>query len=161
MARHIAVEKWTVVLLSLAAFAGAASGAPDSTRVAGVDSTHVAEVRVVRASGPINVDGNLDEAAWQSAPAIGGFKQRDPNEGSEPTQQTVVRLLYDDQALYVGAWLHDTHPDSIVKVLARRDGAGRSDYFQVYLDPYYDRRTGYFFGVNAAGTLFDGTIYND
>ena len=161
MARHVALEKWVVVLLSLAAFSRAASGAPDSTQVAGVDTARVAEVRVVRASGPISVDGNLDEAAWQAAPAIGGFKQRDPNEGSDPTQKTEVRLVYDEQALYVGARMYDTHPDSIVKILARRDGGSRSDYFQVYVDPYYDRRTGYFFGVNAAGTLFDGTIYND
>lgn len=158
MARF-AVERWAVILSSLV-FAAAAHAAPDSTAAA-PDTTHATRVRVERAGAPINVDGSLDEAAWQSATAIGGFKQRDPNEGAEPTQKTEVRLLYDDQALYIGARMYDTHPDSVVKILARRDGGSRSDYFQVYLDPYYDRRTGYFFGVNAAGTLADGTIYND
>jgi hypothetical protein len=128
---------------------------------AAADSTSVAEVHVVRASGPLSIDGNLDEAAWQAAPPSGGFKQRDPNEGAPASQPTEVRLLFDDDALYVGARMHDARADSIVRWLTRRDGMSRSDYFQVYLDPYYDRRTGYFFGVNAAGTLYDGTIYND
>src|SRR4029453_11152573 len=87
--------------------------------------------------------------------------QRDPNEGAPGSQRTEVRLLYDDEAIYVGARLHDARADSIVRQLVRRDAQSRSDLFMVYLDPYYDRRSGYFFGVNAAGTQFDGTLYND
>src|SRR5262249_48935782 len=102
MARHVAVERWLVAVSSpwvlpvsvLMTFAAAAHAAPDSSVVAVPDTTHVTEVRVVRASSPISLDGSLGDAAWQSAPAIGGFKQRDPNEGSAPSQQTEVRLLY-------------------------------------------------------------------
>src|SRR5438128_12582112 len=98
MARQIALEGWRspgswrailrsgMIVLSLGAPARAASSAPESATA--TDSTRTAEVRVVRASGPISVDGNLAEAAWQAAPAISGFKQRDPNEGAEPSQQT-------------------------------------------------------------------------
>jgi len=173
MARQLRRESRTPLhpvggaLSRLALFAGGllaltrAAGAAPAVDAAAADSTHSMQVKVVRATSSISIDGNLTDQAWQTAQVIGGFKQRDPVEGAEPTQKTEVRLLYDDQALYIGARMYDTNPDSIVKVLSRRDGAGRSDYFQVYLDPYFDRRTGYFFAVNAAGTLFDGTIYND
>jgi hypothetical protein len=141
-----------ILALTLAGAAGAAHAA---------DSTKVADVRIARRTAAIALDGALDDAAWQSAPVTTGFLQRDPNEGAPATQNTEVRLLYDDQALYVAARLHDTSPDSIVKYLTRRDERSRSDYFQIFLDPYYDRRSGFYFGVNAAGTLFDGTLYND
>src|SRR5262252_8841994 len=158
MARIASPKSWkplrplTAALSLVVALARGAHAAP-AVDAAAADSTHSLLVKVVRATSSISIDGSLEDAAWQAAPVIGGFKQRDPVEGAEPSQKTEVRLLYDDQALYIGARMYDTNPDSIVKVLARRDGAARSDLFQVYLDPYFDRRTGYFFGVNAAGTL--------
>ena len=117
--------------------------------------------RAVRATGALRLDGRLDEAAWASAETIEGFTQREPNEGAPATQRTVVRLVYDDAAFYVGARLYDTAPDSIRAPLARRDGDVVSDLFMVFLDPYHDRHTGYYFGVSAGGTQYDGTLFND
>jgi len=114
-----------------------------------------------RLPSPVVIDGSLTEAAWQAAPACSNFVQRDPVEGARPTQRTVVRVLYDSDALYVGARLYDSAPDSIVSELSRRDAGTRSDKFYVYLDPYHDRRSGYYFALNAAGTQFDGTLFND
>src|SRR5262245_27708951 len=179
-----------LLMLCLASYAAADPGptAADSTTNAAADSTVILpgtpapvipgstpaapaqtaapttsmEVRIVRATSDIALDGVLNDAAWQAAPPITGFKQRDPNYGAEPTQKTEVRLLYDDAALYIGARMYDAHPDSIIMLLTRRDQQGaRSDGFRVYLDPYLDRRSGYYFSVSAAGTLYDGTIYND
>lgn len=82
-------------------------------------------------------------------------------EGVAATERTVVYVAYDDAALYIAARLYDTHPDSIVNRLGRRDDVTGSDQFTVFLDPYHDRRTGYFFRIDAAGTLGDGTLYND
>ncbi len=118
-------------------------------------------VRAVRATGPITIDGVLDEAAWQAAPPAGDFRQQRPNEGAAPTQRTEVRVLYDNDALYVGARMHDAHADSIVRQLARRDNGMRSDAFRLHLDPYHDGRSGYYFGISSAGTLLDGTMQND
>ncbi|MFL5536530.1 MAG: DUF5916 domain-containing protein, partial [Gemmatimonadales bacterium] len=59
------------------------------------------------------------------------------------------------------ARLHDSRPDSIRAQLARRDRITNSDRFLVFLDCYHDRRTGFYFGINAAGTLYDGTLFND
>src|SRR6267378_2750868 len=118
----------------------------------------VSATRLVR---PIVVDGVLHDAMWEGAERVTGFLQRDPNEGTAPTESTVVYVAYDDAALYIGARLFDAHPDSIVARLGRRDAQTNSDAFTVYIDPYHDRRSGYYFAINAAGTLSDGTLYND
>jgi len=120
-----------------------------------------ASVQTIRLHAPITLDGALTDPAWAQATVISGFRQRDPDEGQPATLPTEVRLLYDDAALYVGARMHDTAPDSIVARLARRDNWVTSDRFMVFIDAYLDRRTGFFFGVNAAGTLYDGTMMND
>jgi len=118
-------------------------------------------VRATRLTEPIQIDGVLSEAVWKTGEAVTDFKQRDPVEGAPPSQRTEVRLAYDDNALYVGARMYDTAPESLYVRLTRRDVSIPSDRFSIYLDPYFDRRSGYYFLVNVAGTLFDGTVYND
>jgi hypothetical protein len=110
---------------------------------------------------PITVDGLLNDAAWRTADVCSTFVQGDPVEGARPSQRTEVRVLYDQDAIYFGIRCYDTSPDSIVSELSRRDGGTRSDRFYVYLDPALDRRSGYYFAVNVAGTQYDGTLYND
>src|SRR5437867_1980197 len=121
------------------------------------------QLRAVRLTGgqTVSIDGTLDEALWQRAERVTGFTQRDPTQGAVPTESTVVYIAYDDAALYVGARLYDAHPDSIVARLSRRDVSASSDRFNVYIDPYHDRRSGFYFGLSAAGTQFDGTLLND
>jgi hypothetical protein len=109
----------------------------------------------------VRLDGTLDEAVWQNEYAVTTFTQRDPNEGAVPSQRSEVRIAYDDDALYIGARMFDEHPDSILARLTRRDVSIPADRFCVYLDPLCDRRSGYYFQIGAAGTLFDGTLYND
>src|SRR5206468_1655004 len=120
-------------------------------------------VRAIRLSSgqAVTVDGVLRESLWQTADRITGFTQRDPTEGAAASESTVVYLAYDDAALYIGARLYDAHPDSIVARLARRDQGTNSDRFQVFIDSYHDKRSGFYFGINAAGTLYDGTLFND
>jgi len=118
-------------------------------------------VRAVRAAEAIVVDGVLDEPVWQSENAVREFLQNDPRQGEAPSERTEVRLAFDDDALYVGARLFDSRPDSVVARLARRDNTSGSDAFLVFLDTFRDRRTGYYFGMSAAGTLVDGVLMND
>jgi hypothetical protein len=113
-----------------------------------------------RANGTITIDGLLSEAEWQ-LPGFETFTQRLPNEGAAPSQRTEVWLAYDDQALYVAARMYDTAPDSIIKILGRRDVSLTADWFQFDIDPYHDRRSGFYFALSAAGTMQDGTLYND
>ena len=118
-------------------------------------------VRAVPVQGPITIDGVPSEPVWGTDNVFDGFTEREPVEGSVPSMRTEVRVAYDDAAIYVAAWLYDPSPDSIVARLARRDASISADRFAVYLDPYHDRRSGYYFMVNAAGTQYDGTLSND
>lgn len=111
-------------------------------------------------SNGIFLDGKLTETVWLSSP-IKEFTQRDPNEGNPATEQTEVWIAYDEANIYIAARLHDTKPDSIDASLTRRDNYINSDWFAVYVDPYNDKKTGYFFGVNAGGSIVDGILFND
>ena len=120
--------------------------------------------RVVHASRAIEapvIDGHLDDDAWQTAEPVSGFWQRDPVEGEPASEETDVRVVYDTDALYIGARLHDRNASAIVRQLSRRDVAVEADAFVVYLDPHHDHLTGAQFGVSAAGVQRDALIYND
>ena len=118
-------------------------------------------VQAVRLAEPVSVDGVLSEAVWQNGSAVTQFTMRDPIEGVDPTERTEVRIAYDEEAIYIGARMHDMAPDSIVARLARRDNTPPSDELTIFFDPLYDRRTGYYFVINPASVLRDGTLYND
>ncbi|MBK7367004.1 MAG: carbohydrate binding family 9 domain-containing protein [Candidatus Eisenbacteria bacterium] len=149
-------------LLLTAALSGAAAAQP-TTPSATADTTGYSSgpVRATRTAQPILLDGRLDEPVWNTAEAFSDFKQKEPDQGASTRQKTEVRVAYDDDALYVGARMYDTQPDSIVARLVRRDGDVSSDVFFVFLDPFHDKRTGYYFGLSAAGTQLDGVFLND
>ena len=117
-------------------------------------------VTAVRVSNPVVIDGMLAEAEWQR-PGITDFTQRDPAEGASPTERTEVWVAYDDEALYIAARMYDSHPDSIVFRIGRRDADVNSDWFYIAVDSYHDRRNAFFFAVNPGGSVQDGTFYND
>ena len=138
----------------------AAAAARADSAAKALRNTHP-PVIAVRLTEPVNIDGVLSEPVWHNEYAVTDFKMRDPNEGAEPSQRTEVRVAYDDDAIYVGARCYDAHPESLLVRLSRRDVSVPADRFSLYLDPYHDKRSGYYFLVNAAGTLFDGTLSND
>ena len=123
--------------------------------------TPAPSVEVSRAPAPIHVDGKLDDEAWALLEPFTDFVQRDPDEGMPATEKTELLLAYDDEALYVGARMHDSEPDAIEARLSRRDDHSESDRFAIYLDPRGDRRTGVRFEVTAAGVQRDEIIFND
>jgi hypothetical protein len=118
------------------------------------------QIRAERALQPIQIDGVLSESIWQR-PGLTDFKMKRPVEGIAPSQRTEVWVAFDDAAIYVAARMHDTAPDSIMRVLGRRDFDVTADWFCFYADPYHDKHTGYYFAVSAVGSLQDGTLYND
>jgi len=117
-------------------------------------------VKAARLTEKVILDGKLEEKVWQ-AKSITGFTQKDPDDGKPPTEKTEVWLAYDDNAIYVAARMHDSEPDKIISLLSRRDDFVDADYFLFYVDPYYDRRSGFKFAVNPSGSIADWTIYND
>jgi hypothetical protein len=123
---------------------------------------HSRKLPATRASGPITLDGRLDEPAWAAAPVADRFIQNDPREGEPATFDTEVRMLYDDDALYIGVFAHDPDPaDIIVNELRKDFNTGNGDSFQVVIDTFKDERNGYQFAVNPAGAKWDAQMSNE
>jgi len=118
-------------------------------------------ITAVRRQGPIVIDGKVDEDAWAKAPLFDGFIQNFPNEGAAPTEQTEVRVVYDDRNLYIGMIARDRDPKRILRPLGRRDSAPYSDMMAVVIDPMRDGRLGYYFEVTAAGVQSDALVFQD
>jgi hypothetical protein len=115
----------------------------------------------VRRSGPISVDGRLDEPGWSAAPKQSGFVQRFPKDASKPSVETRFAILYDDEAIFVGVWADDPQPELIRALLTRRDVDSPADAVTVAFDSYHDRRTAYAFQLNAAGVQRDMLLFDD
>jgi hypothetical protein len=124
------------------------------------DPRTVRTIAAVPTAEPITIDGVLSESVWKTA-GFGGFTQRDPVDGQPATEPTTVWVAFDHDSLYVAARLADSEPAKIVGRLGRRDEYVDSDWFDVGVDPYHDRRSGYYFGVNPFGSIEDGTLSND
>jgi hypothetical protein len=120
-----------------------------------------APIRATRATGAMHCDGVLNEPSWEAAQPVTEFYQQTPDQGAAITMKTDFRVLFDDDAIYIGARLYDAHPESIQANLGRRDASLPADRISVYLDPFHDKRSGYVFVVNAAGHKVDGLLYND
>ena len=125
-----------------------------------VTTTSVTALQLPQATA-IQVDGHLSETFWDEAPLVTGFKQRLPSEGEPATHETEVRIAFDATALYIAVDAIDPEPDQVVGILTRRDGESPSDWVSIHLDSFYDRRSAYEFGVNAAGVKFDRYWFSD
>src|SRR5690349_548731 len=133
----------------------------DSLAQPSTQSARARTADAVRTPSPPRIDGRIDDAAWSSAPRVGGFVQFRPAPGAAATQDTDVQITYDDEALYIAVRNRDTDVDSIVSRLARRDENAQSEWFTVLVDSYRDRRTAFAFAVNPAGVKRDYTIVDD
>jgi hypothetical protein len=126
-------------------------------------------LQAVKTTQAPKIDGNLDDAAWANAPVLTDFIQNFPTYGLPVSKKTEVRILYDNSAIYVGAYLYDD-PALIRKQITARDGEGQSDvdYFSVFFDTYNDDQNGFQFLVTSAnvqtdskmGPGYDGTFGN-
>jgi hypothetical protein len=157
-AMYIAPKIFTALFLAL-------SGAGASSTLA-QQSPQRSETRpvlhAVRATASIRIDGSLDEPDWQRAIVARDFTQSYPAPGAAPVDSTLVRVLYDDNALYVGVRLFDSEPSKITAQLARRDASGiYSDWVHVIIGTYHDRRTAFRFSVNPLGVQRDVLEYDD
>jgi hypothetical protein len=118
-------------------------------------------LKAVRTERPPVIDGYGNDESWQSANSASGFVQRVPAEGAPESERTEFKILYDDKNIYVYAMMYDSHPDSIVSRLARRDNIPESDWVGIGFDSYHDRQTAFGFIVLPSGSRSDELIYND
>ena len=146
--------------MSRTIIAGAAACLLLAGTAAAADSPPRKTFEAVSLDGTIQIDGRLTESAWKSE-GRRDFTQIDPIDGSSPTEETIVWVAFDDANLYVAARCLDSNPAGVIQRLGRRDDEVDSDWFFLGVDPYFDRRSGYFFAVNPAGSILDGTYFND
>ena len=146
-----------VVFLSLLFFLlGSLTEAPGSND----PNAPMAEAK--RTSAAPVIDGRLEEAAWDLAPVVSEFRQKEPVEGGRASEATRVRILYDQSYLYIGVELLDREPSQIRASELRRDNTLESDdSFALLLDSYLDHRNAFLFRVNPRGTRYDGLIRNE
>ena len=115
-----------------------------------------------RATTPPVIDGVLDDAVWATATPLVDFTQAEPFEGNAATEQTVVRILYDDKNIYVGVVNSDSDMSRIVQVDARRDSSlSGQDSFQIIFDTFHDRQNGFIFGTTPVGLQYDAQVRNE
>lgn len=114
-----------------------------------------------RTSEAPQIDGRLDDPAWAAARADGSFTQNFPDEGKPASQKTEVRVLFDNEALYIGVRCSDSDPAGIVERLTRRDRDTDADKITVDISSKNDRNTAYHFDINVSGVLEDGVRFND
>src|SRR5262245_42895892 len=135
--------------------------AVDSAALRHADGRMPPTIVAVRVQRPPTLDGRLDDPAWRETTPLGGFRQIDPTEGAAPTESTLVSLVYDDAAIYVGLRLYDDQPTKVLRRLGRRDDNLQSDMVYVDFDSYHDHRTAFEFAVNPAGVKTDDITSND
>jgi hypothetical protein len=105
----------------------------------------------------VDIDGVLDDAAWDQAIVLDGFTQYDPQQGVPASQETRVLVLMTDDAVLFGIQAFDDRPDLIRATLSERDAFTRQDdYVRVVLDTYNAQREAFVFTVNAFGVQHDG-----
>ncbi len=105
--------------------------------------------------GSVVLDGRLDDEVWRTADFITDFQQKGLDRGFPRPEWTRVAIVFDDEALYVGARLEGADPGLLDTRINRRDQPGNVDRLLVSLDTYGDRRTAYTFGVTAGGVRLD------
>ncbi len=116
------------------------------------------DTRRVEGEAP-QVDGRVDDPAWDVVSWSGDFVQREPADGAPPSQQSQVKVLYDDEALYFAFRLYDD-PALVTRHLARRDWFP-GDWIEVNIDSRADERTAYSFTLSLSGSRGDEYISND
>jgi len=132
----------------------AAENVPDGPKGIGVPGVPH-ELAAVRVTSKPNLDGRLDDALWAQSPGVSAFTQQGPNGGAPPSEATTLRVLYDEDALYLGFDCAQTHTP-VVGRLTRRDQDSESDWVWFNVDSRRDGRTAAFFAVNVAGVVADG-----
>ncbi|MGH7469763.1 MAG: DUF5916 domain-containing protein [Longimicrobiales bacterium] len=155
---HARGARLSALMLAVAAAQTAAQGGGQAGQSAPPRATALhadaPRAQAVRTTMPMRVDGRLDEQAWNSASSVSTFRQIDPDEGQPVSERTEVRILYDDNAIYIGAHLYDRSP--VTTRLGRRDmDRGDADWFAAIFDSYHDHLTAYVFLINPSGVLRD------
>jgi hypothetical protein len=144
------------VFTAVAVHSGAALGqiTPDSN-----DNSKT--IVIPKLVGTAKIDGVLDDALWSQALLVDDFHQYEPVQYGEPSQKSQVWIFYTEDALYIGSFFEEADMSLIsANTLRQGQGLASDDILAVILDPFFDRRNGYRFEVNANGVRWEGLFQN-
>lgn len=151
-------SRGALLAVALLAVRPAAARAQDADRP-DLPAPDQLNVQVIPGGETIRLDGVLDEAVWQQAAPASRFWQYAPLDRAPATENTEVRVVQDEQAIYFGVTCHDANPKGIIALDMRRDAPlSNDDYVGIYLDTYHDHRNFYYFSTNILGTRRDGIV---
>lgn len=111
----------------------------------------------------IVIDGKFTESVWKTAPIAGDFVMFQPDNGKpiDSSKNTEVRILYDNEAVYIAATMHDEDPEKIRKEITQRDNVGTADIFGVFINGFNDGQQDFQFFVTASGVQLDRLATED
>lgn len=107
------------------------------------------------------IDGDLNDDCWKNINSVNDFITYLPQFGKQPTYKSEVKIIYDDDAIYICAKMFDDNPENIGRSLVLRDQGMDQDYFMAGFDTYLDGQSGYRFRVTASNVQTDERIKND
>ncbi len=121
--------------------------------------SQVKTLQAVKVSVAPKIDGNLDDAAWNNVPVATDFIESFPSFGNKASEKTDVKIVYDNNAIYIGAYLYDD-PKLIHKQITARDEEQQNDadYFSVFFDTYHDQQNGFQFLVTSSNVQSDAKL---
>ena len=132
----------------------------------GIVGVHAAsqdnQIKAYRTYQSIEIDGDLTEEDWQHAEVMDRFIQVEPHEGEPLSEPMELRILYDDENIYLGFTCYDSDMSKLIANEMRRDSRDlhENDNVFVLLDTYNDKRSGFFFRMNALGAVQDRAVTN-
>ncbi len=162
-ARNTSLHRWLLlfILTLLSALAAFPSHAQSGLQIA-AGAHGKRTITAIQIELPVDVDGSLDEPAWQQAQVSLGFVQKDPQEGEASTERTEFRVLYTATTLYVGVICYDAGADGILATERRRDNnLVNDDTITLVLDTFHDHRNAFLFRTNPLGTQYDAMITDE
>ncbi len=115
-------------------------------------------LQALRINQDIKIDGHLNEAVWSKAEIASDFTNWQPEAGTKPTFKTEVKIIYDDDAIYMGAIMHTDSRDDIQTQLTARDQVGNTDFVGIIIDTYGNGTQGFEFLLCATGVQFDANV---
>jgi len=123
------------------------------------DVPSYAPLRIADPAQRPKLDGFLDEPIWSEAPVLSDLRQAEPVEGSQPSERTEVRIVYDEKTLFIGVLCHDRDPATIRATVMERDASQQpDDSIAILLDTFHDRRNAFYFQMSAAGGMRDALV---
>ena len=144
--------KKLLLTVSIIIFSGSLYSQPQEIVSKSIDAIPINSKEIV-------LDGKLDEPLWNNITGIKDFLMQEPIEGGKPTENTIIKIAYDENYLYIGAIFYDSEPDEIKAFKMRKDAPlNTDDRFMWILDTYLDGRNAYFFEINPRGLMGDGLL---